>query len=248
MNDGRLDGKVAIVTGSTSGIGEGIARLFAKEGAKVAVSGRRTEKGENIRDEIVSAGGEACYIRADMTNDGDITNLINTTLSTYGQIDILVNNAGTFLHKAFIDVTSEEWDHFIALDAKSYFLAMQAVLPHMEKRGTGNIINITSQFAKKAEAEFSIYAFVKAGMTHLTRVVALEYADKGIRINSLLPGPVITEMTKDQPDSEHMRKQVPMGRFSTPEEMAKTALYFASDDSAFTTGASLIVDGGWYPC
>jgi NAD(P)-dependent dehydrogenase (short-subunit alcohol dehydrogenase family) len=247
MKEGRLTGKVAIVTGSTSGIGEAVVRLFAKEGAKVVVSGRRAEKGAKVRDEIVKDGGEAVFVKADMTVDADIYKLVNTALETYGRIDILVNNAGRFLKKAFVDITTEDWDHFVTLDARSYFLCMQAVLPHMEKQGSGNIINVTSLFAVKPVADFAMYAFVKAGVTHMTRVVALEYADKGIRVNALLPGAVLTEMTDGNDDNEMIEREIPMGRYSTAEEQAYSALYLACDESCYTTGSSLVADGGWYP-
>jgi NAD(P)-dependent dehydrogenase (short-subunit alcohol dehydrogenase family) len=247
MKEGRLQGRVAIVTGSTSGIGEGIARLFAREGAKVVLCGRRTEKGEKIRDEIRAERGEAIFVTVDITRDEDIDRLIDTALVKYGRIDILVNNAGRFLKKPFVEITSQDWEHFVALDARAYFICMQKVLPHMEKQKSGNIINVTSLFAQKAVPTFALYAFVKAGVTHMSRVVALEYADKGIRVNALLPGAILTEMTDGNSDNSEIEKEIPMGRYSTPEELAYTALYLASDESRYTTGASIVADGGWFP-
>jgi NAD(P)-dependent dehydrogenase (short-subunit alcohol dehydrogenase family) len=247
MREGRLNGKVAVVTGSTSGIGEAIACLFAREGAKVVVTGRRTEKGEKVRDDIIKDGGEAIFIKVDVTKDAELERMVAAALEKYGQIDILVNNAGRFLKKSFLEITSEDWDHFVALDARAYFRCMQLVLPHMEKRRTGNIINVTSLFAVKPVADFAMYAFVKAGITHMTRVVALEYADKGIRINALLPGTILTEMTEGNDDNAQIEKEIPMGRYATSEELAYSALYLASDEGCYTTGSSLVADGGWYP-
>ena len=186
-------------------------------------------------------------MKADVTNDADIQALVNAALQKYGRIDILVNNAGRFLKKAFIDITPEDWEHFVALDARSYFISMQAVLPHMERQKSGNIINVTSLFAVKPVPSFALYAFVKAGITHMSKVVALEYADKGIRVNSFMPGAVLTEMTIGNDDNEMIEKEIPMGRYSTPEEQAYSALYLASDESCYTTGATLVADGGWYP-
>lgn len=247
MKDGRLEGKVAVVTGSTSGIGEAIAREFAKQGAKVVIVGRRAEKGEKISAELRAGGADSFYIQTDMLHDDQIQRMIDKTIETYGRIDILVNNAGTFLHRDFKDTTAEDWDYFIKLDARSYFICMQKVLPHMEERRAGSIINVTSLFASKAVAGFSMYAFVKAGLTHMSRVVALEYADKGIRVNCLIPGSTMTEMTAGQPDNDDVKAQIPMGRHSTPEEQAYAAVYLASDESLYATGSTFVVDGGWYP-
>ena len=247
MNEGRLAGKVAVITGSTSGIGEAIARRFAIEGAKVVIAGRRAEKGENISAQIRESGAESFFIQTDVTKDDQIRRMIETAVEIYGSLDILVNNAGTFLHKSFSNTTSEDWDHYIALDARSYFICMKTALPYMEKQGCGSIINVSSLFALKAMAGFSLYAFVKAGLTHMSRVAALEYADKGIRINCLIPGATLTEMTADQPDNDEIAAQIPMGRHSTPEEQAYAAVYLASDESKYATGATFVVDGGWYP-
>jgi NAD(P)-dependent dehydrogenase (short-subunit alcohol dehydrogenase family) len=243
----RLEGKVAIVTGSTSGIGEGIARMFAKEGASVVIVGRRIEKGERVRDEIRTAGGSAAFVQTDMTVDADVDHMIAFAIEQYGRIDILVNNAGTFLHKPFIETTEADWDHLLKLDARAYFFTMQKVLPQMEKQGAGVILNVTSNVAVMPNADFALYSFIKAGLTHMSKVVALEYVKKGIRINCLLPGATMTEMTADQPDNDVIARLVPMGRHSTTEEQAYAAVYLASDESGYVTGSSLVVDGGWYP-
>ncbi|WKA59102.1 SDR family oxidoreductase [Planococcus shenhongbingii] len=240
----RLKDKTAIVTGSTSGIGEATARLFAEEGAKVIIAGRRREKGEQIAVEIRKDGGEAIFIQADMTQEEDIQKLVNSSIEAFGKIDILVNNAGRIIEKPFIELTREDWDQFVALDAFSYFRMMQLVLPHMERQGSGNIVNVTSLAAISVMPTHALYSFVKAGITHMSKVVAAEYADKGIRVNCLLPGVVYTEMIADNPNTPHMEKIIPMGRMSTSEEQAKSILFLASEDSSYMTGTSMVADGG----
>ncbi|MGK7379074.1 SDR family NAD(P)-dependent oxidoreductase [Planococcus sp. 1R117A] len=240
----RLKDKIAIVTGSTSGIGEATARLFAEEGAKVVIAGRRKEKGEQVAAEIRKDGGEAIFIQADMTQEEDIQKLVNSSIEAFGKIDILVNNAGRIIEKPFIELTQEDWDQFVALDAFSYFRMMQLVLPHMEKQASGNIVNVTSLAAISVMPTHALYSFVKAGITHMSKVVAAEYADKGIRVNCLLPGVVYTEMIADNPNTPHMEKIIPMGRMSTSEEQAKSILFLASEDSSYMTGTSMVADGG----
>ncbi|MEY2191178.1 SDR family NAD(P)-dependent oxidoreductase [Neobacillus sp. BF23-41] len=240
----RLQNKVAIVSGSTSGIGEATAKLFAAEGAKVVVVGRRRENGERIVDFINSQGGEAIFVQTDMTDEEKIINLVDCTLERFGQIDILINNAGRIIEKPFIELTTSDWDEFVALDAYSYFRAMQLVLPHMEKRSSGNIVNVTSLSAVSVMPTHALYSFVKAGITHMSKVVAAEYAGKGIRVNCLLPGVVYTEMIADNPNTPHMEKIIPLGRMSTPEEQAKTILFMVSDESSYMTGTSIVSDGG----
>jgi NAD(P)-dependent dehydrogenase (short-subunit alcohol dehydrogenase family) len=247
MVEGRLKNKTAVITGSTSGIGESTARLFAEEGAGVVLSGRRQEKGEAICKEIVSRGGEAIFVRTDTTADADIDRLFTRALDRFGRIDILVNNAGTILMKPFIETTSADWDRIVNLNGRSYFVCMQKVIPIMERQGAGSIVNVTSLNAVKPMPPGAIYAFAKAGVTHMSRVVALEYAGRGIRINCLLPGPTSTEMTEALSDSEDIRQTLPMKRHSAAREQACAALYLASDEASYVTGASLIVDGGWYP-
>ena len=248
MNTGRLAGKTAVVTGSTSGIGEAIALLFAKEGAAVVVSGRRSEKGEAVCKNIIEAGGRAIFVKTDVTIDADFDNLFQTALAQFGQIDILVNNAGTFMPKTFSETTPDDWDFLIRLDGRSNFMSMKKILPIMEKQGSGVIVNVTSLSATMPSVETALYSFMKAGLTMMSRCIAIEYAKKGIRINCLLPGATLTEMTAGRPNNAELEKMIPMGRFSTADEQAYAALYLASDESKYATGATLMVDGGWYPC
>src|SRR5690625_2887794 len=160
----RLQDKVAIVTGSTSGIGEATAKTFAAEGAKVVVVGRRQERGEQVAASIKEAGGEAIFIQTDMMKDEDIAHCVEKTLDTYSKIDILINNAGTIIENPFVEITKEDWDKFVTLDAYSYLRAMQLVLPYMEKQGAGSIVNVTSLAALDSMPTHALYGFVKAGV------------------------------------------------------------------------------------
>lgn len=244
-SSGRLNSKVAIVTGATSGIGEAIARLFAHEHAKVVVAGRRVEAGEKIVRDIRQAGAEAIFVQTDMVHDEQIRNLVDRTVEKYGTVDILVNNAGTLCEKPFLEVTHEDWDRVVALDGRSYFVAMQTVLPYMEKQHSGAILNVTSVAAVKLNPVLNIYTFCKAGITQMSSAIALEYAAKGIRVNSLLPGVTLTEMTQGAQRLDEVAKFLPMGRLSTAEEQAYPALFLVSDEASYITGTSLIVSGGF---
>ncbi|NLT15356.1 MAG: glucose 1-dehydrogenase [Clostridiales bacterium] len=245
---GRVAGKVALITGSTSGIGRASAVLFAWEGAKVVVSGRRTERGEAVAGEIRDRGGEAVYIRADMTREEDIQSLVKTTLDTYGRIDILFNNAGYMMNKPTMEITREDWDRYLNLDAYSYLRMMQLTLPIMEKQGGGVILNCTSLAAVDINIpDNTLYGFMKAGVNHMSRVIAAEYAGKNIRVNTLLPGLIETEMVRNGPNGDRydfIKTMNPMGRPGTILEAAYAALFLCSDESAYITATSLVIDGG----
>lgn len=245
---GRLSGKVAIVTGSTSGIGRASAVLFAWEGAKVVVVGRRRDRGESAVATIKENGGEAIYVPADMTLEGDMQSIIDATMREYGRIDILFNNAGYMMNKPSLDVTREDWEHFLTLDGYSYLRMMQLAIPIMVAQGGGVILNCTSLAAVDSKIpDNALYGFVKAGLNHMSRVIAEEYASKNIRVNTLLPGLIKTEMVLNGPNADgydHISTLNPLGRAGTPLEAAYSALFLVSDESAYTTATSLIIDGG----
>ena len=240
----RLQNKVAIITGSTSGIGEATAKLFAKEGAKVIVTGRRQEKGQKVVQEILEQNGEAYFVQADMLDESSYSLIVNETFSKYGKIDILINNAGKIIEKPFIEFSTLDWDYFIKLDAYAYFRMMQEVLPSMIEQESGNIINVTSLAAINVLPTHALYSFVKAGVTQMSKVVAAEFASKNIRVNNLLPGVVFTEMIEDNPNTPHMEKMIPIGRMSTADEQAEVLAFLASDQSSYITGTSIVADGG----
>ncbi len=245
---GRLQGKVAIITGSTSGIGRASAILFAWEGAKVIIVGRRKERGEAVVDKIRAKGGESIYVQTDMTVEADMKNLINTTLDTFGRIDILFNNAGYMMNKPVLDISREDWDRYLNLDAYSYLRMMQLTLPIMIDQGGGVILNCSSLAAVDINIpDNTLYGFVKAGVNHMSRVIAEEYASKNIRVNTLLPGLIETEMVRNGSNGESfdfISTLNPMGRPGTPLEAAHAALFLCSDESAYVTATSLVIDGG----
>jgi NAD(P)-dependent dehydrogenase (short-subunit alcohol dehydrogenase family) len=244
MENRKLENKVAIVTGSTSGIGEAIAGLFAAEGARVVVSGRNLERGSKVKQKILDAGGTAVFIPMEARNNETIKNLVDNTITEFGKIDILVNNAGTILIKPFLEITMDDWDYLLETDARSYFYAMQQVIPHMIEAGGGVILNVASLASIKPTVNYSLYNFVKAGLNIMTKSVALEFAQQNIRVNVLCPGSIMTPMIEGSPLNEMRLKNIPMGRFGTAEDVAHAALYLCSDESSFVTGASLVVDGG----
>ncbi len=244
----RLKDKVTIVTGSTSGIGKASAILFAHEGAKVVVVGRRVEKGEAVVKTIKDNGGEAIFVRADMTVEEDVQNVVKTTMDTWGRVDCLFNNAGCLITKPTVELTREDWDKFTNLDAYSYLRMMQLVLPIMEKQGGGSIVNCSSLAAfDNAIPGGALYCFVKAGVNHMTHCIAAEYADKHIRVNNLNPGLIETEMVLTGPGADgfdYIKSLVPCKRAGTALECAYAALYLLSDEASYTSGASLLLDHG----
>ncbi len=240
----NLAGKVAIVTGATSGIGEAIANRLATEGVKVALSGRRKVKGaENVK-KIIDAGGDAIFVQTDVTREDEVRELVNVTVAKYGRVDILVNNAGILTPKRFEECTLEDWHEIMSVDGLGCLYCMWEVLPIMKQQGSGCVINITSRGATRPSEHTPFYCFAKAGMEHLTRCLSNDYAEYGIRLNCLAPGLVYSEMTKDDPVFYEFVKGVPMKRYASPDEIAGVALWMASEDASYVTGAVINADGG----
>jgi NAD(P)-dependent dehydrogenase (short-subunit alcohol dehydrogenase family) len=244
---GRVTGKVAVITGSTSGIGKASAILFALEGAKVVVVGRREDRGCAVVNTITDSGGEAIYVHADMTVGADMNNIVKKTMDAYGRIDILFNNAGYMMNKPALEITREDWDQNLNLDAYSYLRMMQLTIPIMIKQG-GVILNCTSLAAVDINIpDNTLYGFMKAGVNHMSRVIAQEYAGKNIRVNTLLPGLIETDMVRNGPNGERfdfISTLNPMGRPGTALEAAYAALFLCSGESAYITATSLVIDGG----
>ena len=243
---GRLAGKVAIVTGSTSGIGRATAVLFAKEGARVVMAGRRENLGAEVEKEIRAAGGEAVFVRADMNDRADIARLVDTAVGKYGRVDILVNNAGVLTTFNFEDMDEEkDFDAIFATNVKGYFLLTKAVAPHMLKQGKGSVVNIASIGAEVGVPNNVSYSASKGAIRQFTRSLAGEYAKKGVRVNAVLPGLTNSGMVPvGSAFEQEAIKIVPMGRAAAPEEIAPGILFFASDESSFCTGSLLVMDGG----
>lgn len=240
----RFAGRTALVTGSTSGIGLETARRLAAEGAAVVVTGLEKDSGAELADEIREGGGTAIFVPADLTVDDELHHLVSAALEAFGRIDVLVNNAGRAVEKPFLDHTDEDWDELIRLNGRPSFKMMKLVIPTMVENGFGSIVNVASLAAVKASPMHAGYGFVKAGLLQMTKNVALEFAGQGIRANTVLPGGVLTPMVADSPFLDQMTAMVPLGRIGQPGDVASAVLYLASEEAAYITGTSLVVDGG----
>lgn len=242
---GRLAGKVCIVTGATSGIGKAAAELFAAEGAKVVFVGRRKDKGEQIEAEIRAAGGDATFLRADVSVVEDLKNIADVTLNTYGQIDVLFNNAAITDRFALADdVETDRIDKLFETNIRSVIILSRLVIADMLKRRSGSIINTSSPGSVMAVPLQGVYAATKGAINAYTKTLAIEQARNGIRVNAVLPGLTDTEMVDPVEVEAMFLDTVPMHRMATPMDIALAALFFASDDSLFCTGSILAVDGG----
>jgi NAD(P)-dependent dehydrogenase (short-subunit alcohol dehydrogenase family) len=246
---GKLEGKVALITGAGSGIGRATALLFVKEGAKVAVADYVPAGGRETVRMIKKAKGEAIFIDADVSKTADVERMIKTTLGKYGRIDILYNNAGVMGAYAFTaDTPDKKWDNILNTNLKGVFLGSKYVIPVMLNQGGGVIINTASTAGMIGLPGLPAYCASKAGVIQLTKTMALEYADQNIRVNCICPGGILTAMAQPPGPGEPpppFRQSQPMRRFGQPEEIARAALYLACDDSSYVTGAALVVDGGW---
>jgi NAD(P)-dependent dehydrogenase (short-subunit alcohol dehydrogenase family) len=245
----RLANKVAIVTGSASGIGLGIAQLFTKEGAKVVFSDINSKSGKAAADAAASKDGNAIFVECDISNAESVKNLVVKTLESFGTVDILINNAGILYQKPISETTDEEWNTVINTNLKGPFLLTREVLQVFEKHGKGKIVNIASIAGIIGYENLSAYCASKGGIIAMTRSLALEFAPKKINVNCICPGAIKTGMTKVIEENEAMLKQtltsIPAGRMGNPIDIANAALYLASDESEYVTGASIVVDGGW---
>lgn len=245
----RLQGKVAIVTGSTSGIGIGIARLFAAEGAKVVICGRRQEKGQAVVDRIVQDGGEAYYHFMDITAPESIEQLFADTVEKYGKIDVLVNNAANVALKdgRVDELTLEMWDKIFQSDMRGTFYATKTVLPYMQKNNGGSIINIGSMASCSGDLSSTAYACAKAGVDKLTQYTALQYGKQNIRCNCVRPGLIVTpenDAHVPQVLKDIFTSNIMVNRYGCPEDIGYMCVYLASDESAYVTGQIVNVDGG----
>jgi NAD(P)-dependent dehydrogenase (short-subunit alcohol dehydrogenase family) len=246
---GRLAGKVALISGAARGQGEAEARLFAREGASVVLGDVLVEQGEQVAREVSEAGGNAIFVRLDVSKEGDWTQAVEVAERTYGKLDVLVNNAAIAAVEGIMETSIELWERVIAINQTGTFLGMRAAIPAMRRAGGGSIVNISSVLATMGSGNSASYTASKGAVTALTRTVSVELATEGIRVNAVHPGGVETPMAAEclGDDVEARRALVaahPIGRLGEPEEIAAGVLFLASDDASFVTGASLVIDGG----
>jgi cyclopentanol dehydrogenase len=246
----RLRGKVALISGAARGMGESEARLFAREGAKVVIGDILEAEGRVVEKDIQAAGGDALFVRLDVTEEADWERAVGRTIERFGRLDVLVNNAGVGAQGRIEDTTVKEWDHVMDINAKGVFLGTRAVIPAMRQAGGGSIVNISSQLGLVGTDNSSPqYQASKGAVRLLTKATAIQYAREGIRANSVHPGPIVTAMTErrraDPEASRKMLSRIPLGRFGESDEVAYGVLYLASDEAAFVTGSELVIDGGW---
>ncbi|MHA6250488.1 SDR family NAD(P)-dependent oxidoreductase [Oceanobacillus sp. CAU 1775] len=241
---GKLKDQVAIITGGVSGIGAATAELFAEEGAKLVLVDVNEEVGTKFEEKLKSQGRDVVFIQADVTNEADVKNIFETTLSTYGRLDIMFNNAGIGAVKPTEELDYKEWRRTVEIDLDAVFLFSQAAIKEFLKSGKGVIVNTASMYGWVGSPGSAAYNAAKGGVINLTRSLGLEYAERNIRVNALCPGFIETPILGET-DREFLSNATPMKRLGTSEEMAKAVLYLASDDSSFMTGNSLILDGGY---
>lgn len=244
----RLEGKIAIVTGGASGFGEGIVRKFASEGAKVMIADLNVEAAQAIAREV---GENTRFIKSNVANSDDVEAMAAETLDAFGQIDILVNNAGiTHIPAPMESVSEEDFDRVLAVNAKSVFLTAKAIVPHFKRQNSGAILNVASTAAVSPRPRLSWYNASKGWMTTATKSMAIELAPEGIRVNAINPvagdTPLLkTFMGDDTPEIRaKFLSTIPIGRFSTPEDMGNAACYLCSDEASMVTGVCMEVDGG----
>lgn len=244
----RLKDKVAIITGAGSGIGRSTALIFAKEGAKIVVANRREDKGNKTVEEIKKIGGEAIFIKTDVSKWEDVSVMVDKTIDNYGKVDVLVNNAGVVKFGPLDKTTDEDWNYILNINLKGVFYGMKKVLPLMINQGKGKIINISSIAGLVGFEMIGPYCASKGGVIALTRQAALEYAKYKININCIAPGVIKTEMTgmlEDKEETAFYKSQTPYPRLGEGEDIGYMSLYLASDESDFVTGQVFVVDGGW---
>jgi NAD(P)-dependent dehydrogenase (short-subunit alcohol dehydrogenase family) len=246
---GRLDGKVALISGGARGQGAAEARLFAREGAKVVFGDILDDDGRQVESDIRAQGGDATYIHLDVTSEAAWQQAVEVAESMYGKLDILVNNAGITIPGSIEDYTEDDWERTMAVNMKGTFMGVKHAIPAMRRAGGGSIINISSGAGiAPPPGTSAAYAASKGGVRLLTKATAIQHAAEQIRCNSVHPGPIDTPMIRgphrDDSYLEATIGRVPLGRLGTVDDIAYGVLYLASDESSFVTGAELVIDGG----
>lgn len=249
---GRLDGKVAVVTGGAHGIGRASAKALGAEGAKVAIGDVDETDGKACAKDILGAGGEAVFVRTDVTSMDDVRALVGAAVERWGRLDVMVNNVGVAIGGAAGEMSEDDWRRVIDVNLTGVWRGMRVAIPIMIEAGGGSIVNMSSVQGHVGFVGWSGYAASKGGVDALTRQAAVEYAPRGIRVNAIVPGTILTEMNErilrevDDPDAlqAEWKAMHPVGRVGTPEEVAAVVVFLASEESSFVTGEALRVDGG----
>jgi NAD(P)-dependent dehydrogenase (short-subunit alcohol dehydrogenase family) len=249
----RLENKVAWISGANSGIGEAAARLFVREGAKVALIGRRVALSRRVAAELAAEGGEALAVACDVSRERQVRDSIRQTVRRFGRLDILVNNAGAVDVRPLHQCAERQWDRVMDVNVKSVFFAVKHAMPHLRRSGRGCVVNIGSISSFVGQALTPVYTAGKHAVVGLTKSIALDYAAEGVRCNCVCPGitdtPMLREHLNAQPDPEAALaarlRRVPMGVALTPADVARSILFFSGDDSSGITGATLVIDAGY---
>jgi len=244
-----MENKVALISGGARGMGAAEARMFAREGAKVVIGDVLDAEGTRVAAEIAESGGDALFVHLDVTHEEDWRSAIGAATSSFSKLDILVNNAGIWRRGRVEDTTVEDWDMILDVNAKGVFLGTKLAIPEMRKAGGGSIINISSTAGLVGGPRSSAYTASKGAVRLFTKATAVQYAQEGIRANSIHPGPIDTSMIQqvwhgEEQSREAALARTPLGRIGTPEDIAYGVLFLASDESSFMTGSELVIDGG----
>lgn len=245
---GRLSGKVALISGGASGLGEAQALLFASEGAAVLIGDIQDDKGAAVVDRITATGGQAAFVRLDVADAASWGNAVAVAIERFGALTTLVNNAGIFHPGGIESETLEGWQRMVAINQTGVFLGMKAAAPELKKSGNGAIVNISSLFGLIGSANAISYHASKGAVRVMGKAGALEFAKQGIRVNTIFPGqirtPILADITPEQ--DRAIKAMIPMGEVGDPEDIAYGSLYLASDEAKYVSGAELWIDGAWY--
>ena len=246
---GRLDGKVALISGGASGIGAAHAQVFAAEGAQVVIGDIQEAKGPQVAADVNNNGGEAVFVRLDVTNENDWQNAVQAAVTRFGKLTTLINNAGVYWPGGVEEETRDKWQKMIEINQTGVWLGMKGALPALRESGNAAIVNISSLYGLIGSPGSIAYHASKGAVRLMSKAAALEYVRQGIRVNSIHPGqidtPILAGLMTPEQDAQ-IKEVTPMGRLGRPEEIAYGSLYLCSDEASYTTGTELVIDGGWF--